>query len=328
MTTNTIFEVNSQDEISKQEKTPLLTSSDDSFDITETDRIKELNLNEYETFLGKTCLKIPLSIFNHLLVGEIGEIPPKTRYHPRKKKSKSSTNNTNLLNLPDQILINIFEYLPPLKIIILRQTCIKCSNLSQDRQLWRQVCINNNQLFIWKELRIKIVFFNEQNIIYGFQNDLVEKITGKKIKIRKNMYNRTFRNKLLDTKTSELEPLTNANIRISYIETLKNPEKHFKLKYKKLQHAKQQIQNLAEQNDEQDLKFQKQSMFRKRVIKTLWYPVLLLSYSYILFTILINLTVSKKLQNTNKFWSGLGLRPAIKLSVYHSEARYYVNFFE
>ncbi|KAJ3449852.1 hypothetical protein M0812_06012 [Anaeramoeba flamelloides] len=153
---------------------------------------------------------------------------------------------------------------------MLRQTCIKISNLSQDRQLWRQVCINNNQLFIWEKLRVKKVFFNEQNIIYGFQNDLVEQITGKKIKKKKYRNSRTFQNTLLDLKTSELEPLTNFNIRISYIETLKDPEKHFKLKYKKLQNAKQQIQNIAEKNEEQDLKYQKQSMFRKRVIKVLW----------------------------------------------------------
>ncbi|KAJ6253894.1 hypothetical protein M0813_13312 [Anaeramoeba flamelloides] len=111
MTTNTIFETNSQDEISEQEKMPLLTSSHGSFDITETDRINELTLNEYEMFLGKTCLKIPLSIFNHLLVGEIGEIPPKTRNQKRKKKSKRSTNNTNLLNLPDQSKCFLFFFL-------------------------------------------------------------------------------------------------------------------------------------------------------------------------------------------------------------------------
>ncbi|KAJ6240562.1 fam11a [Anaeramoeba flamelloides] len=149
-----------------------LVRNQNIFQVSLAERDLELLSYPYTILQQQIVLKINIdNLIKDCTQGDLSPIPSDLFKPPQNE------HDSQILDLPQEILLLIFEYLPPIKLIMLRLTCLPFNNITRDKELWRIVCHNYEKLFIWEKL-----YFDRNNTsvnnlpVYGSRADLVSEI--------------------------------------------------------------------------------------------------------------------------------------------------------
>ncbi|KAJ6241398.1 f-box only protein [Anaeramoeba flamelloides] len=196
-----------------------------------------------------------------------------------KKQLKVSTKRHDLkiIDLPDDLLLMILKYLPIMKLGKIMLTCKDFYDLSQNYDLWIQLCYCNDHFFIWNKLSVNELFpFS----ITGNLDDVGYRLTGKRTASFDNDYG--------------TNPRSSRRIRHDYIrKTL--------IKYKTTKEKENENENENEKENEKEKETKKES---KPIITPQHKPNLDTKKDLVCKTILIEkvseLMEQKKISDTRK----------------------------
>ncbi|KAJ3435376.1 transmembrane protein 185-like [Anaeramoeba flamelloides] len=125
----------------------------------------ELNNNFYVLDKNVTVVIIEPDVIHDLKTGTFLEPPPLTKIH-------HETEDLFLNDLPQDLLLKIFEYTPLQKLGLLSLTCKKFQKSMENTRFWSKVAENNENLLNWNSLRI-ISQSDGKTYIVGNLNDSI-----------------------------------------------------------------------------------------------------------------------------------------------------------
>ncbi|KAJ3429243.1 dactylin [Anaeramoeba flamelloides] len=249
--------------------------------------------NRYVRIQGQTLLLLPFNLYD--LIHHSHSLPPK------EKQKITPLNEETLDKLPMEIIWEICEYLNPISILNLENTCTNLYDSCQDKESWRKVCYRYQILLACDEFYV-FKYFN-QHRIFAIQKDLNAINNGNDkwksdVKVDESLERYIGNN----NGNNELVVLTNPESRELYIENLQDPKKTFLSQMKKLKNAiakKEKIKGGVIRRREDNIRFGLHLEAIWRING--WYPALILIGIFVTI-LLINLVVIGRVTLPNKFW--------------------------
>ncbi|KAJ6248607.1 dactylin [Anaeramoeba flamelloides] len=232
----------------------LISSSEESWcdsdwNINEEELNQEQQELNYQNHFAALKILFQNNLIDKYTFGEMIKTPPKLKQAPKTKDAMT------LIDLPEEILWMIMEYLQPIKLGWVGLTCKTLSDASQNQSIWRQIAKNNQEMYSWESITFyqNVTSFNQNNTLLGVPANLILKMMPSNISFDKKS---KINEKNLDknNNSSQKLPLTTKKIRLKYIDKLQDPKKsitekidQIKLQYKLLE---QHIHNYQEDQKE------------------------------------------------------------------------------
>ncbi|KAJ6238748.1 dactylin [Anaeramoeba flamelloides] len=253
----------------------------------------EKQRHNYMRIQGTTLLRLPESIYDSLYRSD--SLPPK------EKQKTTPLNDETFDKLPMEIIWEICEYLEPVSILNLENTCTNLYDSCQDKEIWRKVCYHYQILLACDEFYVFNYLANHH--IFASQKDLNAINNGddkwvSNDKVDESLYIYEGNN----NGNNELVVLTTPESREIYIENLQDPKKTLLSQMKKLKKAmikKEKIKHRIARRREENLRFDR--YFESLWFINGWYPSCILMGIFVTL-LLINLVVIEKITLTHRFW--------------------------
>ncbi|KAJ6231360.1 f-box only protein [Anaeramoeba flamelloides] len=279
------------------------SSSSTEININKEDHYRDLSIQEihheiersdYFIWHGQTCLRIQ----------DLATTFDNGKYLPATKKQASfhgKEKSLHFADLPIEILWMILEYLPPKKLGMMRVLNRNINQATQDKDVWRQACLNYNELFIWDRLEFNRFFLSSKSKdVYGILSDLKFKKTGKIAKRFISNDNSTIQ--IRQRMNKDIIPVTNRRMRYHYIKELPNPEKAIKKKFEKNRQILKLYNQSIKKIEETKVELEKKKKFQISFLKSIAFLTLISPVFLITSQFLLNLFVKEKPKKLSLFW--------------------------
>ncbi|KAJ3439200.1 dactylin [Anaeramoeba flamelloides] len=258
-----------------EEEKPFLESSEEIIELNAHDIEKELMWNKY-IFTNDLYTVIPFDYLHHYSCGEITQPPANTTVPP-------TDGRTNLLDLPVEIILIIFEYLPPIKLGICNLVCRTFNEIISEPELWRVICYNYDELFIWDKVSVGPRIQGSRIIIGNIMNIGNRNIKSARIQINSPL--------LCPSPYGGLRnfgmingPTTNHTIRKSLIEEINDPCFEIKVKFEALKNVSTKKQKKEHEDDLIQYKTLSESKYFQSIESYLKPPLQIIPIALLLLT--------------------------------------------
>ncbi|KAJ3425066.1 fam11a b protein [Anaeramoeba flamelloides] len=186
---------------------------------------------------------------------------------------------------------------------MVRMVCTIFEIATRDQELWRKICFQYHDLFIWTQLIVpKDLYYFQDTPIYGIQDDLIYKLTGKLSTIKEKLsHNLSFSVFPWNRQAPSKMPITCKRIRIEYIKQHPDPEMAIIGKIKKIKNSIKEKELQNSKNSNIETKYRKKDDYNQRIKRFLELPSIFLLYAIIPFTIMLHLWIDKYI-DIDIFW--------------------------